>query len=88
MAIGEVRAGIVQQDAFRQPANMPAQVQKMMGFASIYHLRRYDFAISRRWSPELCTFFALFEIEQLGCWSRPVIGRPQGWRWRATAFGG
>jgi len=30
---------------------------------------------------------ALPEPEQL-CRSSPVIGRPQGWRWRAPAYGG
>jgi hypothetical protein len=49
---------------------------------------KHSFAISRRVSPEFCCLHpALFDQSNRGG-SRPAIGRPQGWRWRAPAFGG
>jgi len=45
------------------------------------------FAFSRRDAPEFCVTFR--PRKQSNCiGSSPVIGLPQGWRWRAPACGG
>jgi hypothetical protein len=46
----------------------------------------YDFAISRR--PKFDSNFRTSRSKSNRVGSSPVIGRPQGWRWRAPACGG
>jgi hypothetical protein len=49
---------------------------------------KHGFAISPRMSREFWPLrSALLDQSNRGG-SRPAIGRPQGWRWRAPAFGG
>jgi hypothetical protein len=48
----------------------------------------YDFAISRRIPPEVRIFVCPSSKTEQLCRSSPAIGRPQGWRWRAPAYGG
>ena len=49
--------------------------------------RRRAFSSSRLVSPELC-FGALPSMKEQLWRSSPASGRPQGWRWRAPAYGG
>jgi hypothetical protein len=49
---------------------------------------KHGFAISPHvWREVWPARSALFDQSNRGG-SRPAIGRPQGWRWRAPAFGG
>jgi hypothetical protein len=51
-------------------------------------LIKRSFAISRLDSPEVCQKFSLPSNQSNCAGNSPVIGRAQGWRWRAPAAGG